>query len=119
MLLKRAKSEVCVGISDPRFLSDCHSVIIIGNRDVNRIEKSKQARNGFVSCNRSGRWISVNITVLIFVWQQYLHISEIFEYAESVLCAAAVRNAHRSAVLRHIHFAVRSVCAKSNTAGTV
>ncbi len=42
----------------------------------------------------------MNIIVLIFVRRQYLHISEMFEYAESVLPAAAVRNAHRSAVLR-------------------
>ena len=71
---------------------------------------------GFVSCNRSGRWISVNIFVLIFMRWQCLHISEMFEYAGSVLLAAAVRNAHRSAVLRHIHFAGRSVCDTPDTA---
>ena len=58
----------------------------------------------------------MNIIVLIFVRRQYLHISEMFEYAESVLSAATVRNAHRSAVLRHIHFADRSVCDTPNTA---
>ena len=61
----------------------------------------------------------MNIIVLICVRRQDLHISDMFEYAESVLTAAAVRKYHRSAVLRHGHSAVRSVCAKSNTAGTV
>ena len=58
----------------------------------------------------------MNRNVLIFTWQQYLHIPEIFEYAGSVLSAAAVRNAHRSAVLRHIHFAGRGVCDTPDTA---
>lgn len=98
---------------------------------------------GLVSCNRRRRWISVNIIVLIFGRHQCLGFSAYARsvirfirtrialrqsihlrggtrshtrHTETALSAAAVRKDHRSAVLRHIHFAGRSVCDTPNTA---